>query len=84
MYWITLDYDYTNRNGDNYSNGVRNKMITYDTNSKNIVISTTPRVEFDDTVPTWFINEFLRRMAKGQIKVKDSTGKELKVYYETE
>jgi hypothetical protein len=56
-------------------------MITYDTDNKNIVISTTPRVEFDDRVPTWFINEFLRRMSKGQIKVKDSTGKELKVYY---
>jgi hypothetical protein len=56
-------------------------MIVYDNDGKNIVISTTPRVEFDDNVPTWFIDEFLRRMAKGQIKVKDSTGKELKVYY---
>ncbi len=56
-------------------------MIVYDNDGKNIVISTTPRIEFDDRVPTWFINEFLRRMSKEQIKVKDSTGKELKVYY---
>ena len=56
-------------------------MITYDTDNKNIVISTTPRVEFDDRVPTWFINEFLSRMAKGQIKVKDYQGNELEVYY---
>jgi hypothetical protein len=62
-------------------------MIVYDNDGKNIVISTTPRIEFDDRVPTWFINEFLSRMSKGQIKVKDSTGKELnlalelKVYY---
>jgi hypothetical protein len=56
-------------------------MITYDTDNKNIVISTTPRVEFDDRVPTWFINEFLSRMAKNQIKIKDYQGNELKVYY---
>jgi hypothetical protein len=56
-------------------------MIVYDNDGKNIVISTTPRVEFDDNVPTWFIDEFLRRMAKGQIKVKDYQGNELEVYY---
>jgi hypothetical protein len=57
-------------------------MIVYDNDGKNIVISTTPRIEFDDNVPTWFIDEFLRRMAKNQIKIKDYQGNELKVYYE--
>ena len=56
-------------------------MIVYDNDGKNIVISTTPRIEFDDRVPTWFIDEFLRRMAKNQIKIKDYQGNELKVYY---
>jgi len=56
-------------------------MIVYDNDGKNIVISTTPRVEFDDNVPTWFINEFLRRMGKNQIKITDYQGNELKVYY---
>ena len=60
----------------------RFNMIVYDNDGKNIVISTTPRIEFDDRVPTWFINEFLRRMAKNQIKIKDYQGNELKVYYE--
>ncbi len=55
-------------------------MTTNDSSS--IVITTkTPRVEFDDRVPTWFINEFLSRMAKNQIKIKDYQGNELKVYY---
>jgi hypothetical protein len=55
-------------------------MITNDSSS--IVITTkTPRVEFNDSVPTWFINEFLSRMGKGQIKVKDYQGNELEVYY---
>jgi hypothetical protein len=57
-------------------------MIVYDNDGKNIIISTTPRIEFDDRVPTWFIDEFLRRMAKNQIKIKDYQGNELKVYYE--
>jgi hypothetical protein len=56
-------------------------MIVYDNDGKNIVISTTPRIEFDDRVPTWFIDEFLRRMANNQIKIKDYQGNELKVYY---
>lgn len=54
-------------------------MITYD--SSNTVTTKTPRVEFNYSVPTWFINEFLSRMAKGQIKVKDYQGNELEVYY---
>jgi len=54
-------------------------MITYDTST--IILTKTPSVEFTDNVPTWFIDEFLRRMAKGQIKVKDYQGNELKVYY---
>jgi len=57
-------------------------MITYDNDGKNIIISTTPRVEFDQNVPTSFINEFLRRMGKNQIKIKDYQGNELKVYYD--
>ena len=58
-------------------------MITYDAQGKNaILVTTTPRVEFTDAVPLSFINEFLRRMAKNQIKVKDHQGNELKVYYD--
>jgi len=57
-------------------------MITYNTTSLTIVTK-TPSVEFNDKVPIWFINEFLRRMSKGQIKVKDYRGNELKVRYES-
>ena len=76
-----LEYDHSNRNGYNYIHGVSIEMIVYDNDGKNIVISTTPRIEFDDRVPTWFIDEFLRRMANNQIKIKDYQGNELKVYY---
>jgi len=56
-------------------------MITY-SNTGTIQISTTPRIEFNHSVPSWFIEKFLRRMAKNQIKVKDYQGNELKVYYD--
>jgi len=57
-------------------------MITYSESSP-IVITTTPRVEFTNNVPTWFIDQFIRYMGKGYIKVKDYQGNELKVYYES-
>jgi hypothetical protein len=56
-------------------------MIIHDNDGKNIIISTTPRIEFDNRVPITFINEFLRRMGKNQIKITDYQGNELKVYY---
>ena len=58
-------------------------MITFDTDTKNMIVTTTPRVEFDQNVPISFINEFLRRMSKNQIKIKDYQGNELKVYYDS-
>jgi hypothetical protein len=58
-------------------------MITYDNGSSTVITTTTPRVEFNDRVPTHFINEFLSRMGKGQIRITDYQGNELKVYYET-
>ena len=57
-------------------------MITFDNDTKNMIVTTTPRVEFDQNVPVSFINEFLRRMSKNQIKIKDYQGNELKVYYD--
>lgn len=57
-------------------------MITYDTDSKHMIVTTTPRVEFNQDVPLSFINEFIRRMDKNQIKIKDYQGNELKVYYD--
>jgi hypothetical protein len=57
-------------------------MITYDTTST-IIVTKTPSVEFNYKVPVSFINEFLLRMGKGQIKVKDYQGNEIKVYYES-
>jgi hypothetical protein len=57
-------------------------MITYNTTSLTIVTK-TPTVEFNDKVPVSFIHEFLLRMSKGQIKVKDYKGNELKVQYES-
>jgi len=56
-------------------------MITYSESSP-IVITTTPRVEFTNNVPTWFIDKFLNYMAKNYIKVRDYQGNELKVYYD--
>jgi hypothetical protein len=58
-------------------------MITYSENKSPILVTTTPRVEFDSNVPVSFINSFLRYMGKGYIKVKDYQGNELKVYYES-
>ena len=57
-------------------------MITYDTTST-IIVTKTPSVEFNDKVPMYFIQEFILRMSKGQIKVKDYKGNEIKVYYES-
>lgn len=52
------------------------------TSSDSIITTTSPRVEFNNSVPTSFINEFIRRMAKNQIRVIDAKGNELKVYYD--
>jgi hypothetical protein len=57
-------------------------MITYDTTST-IIVTKTPSVEFNDKVPMYFIQEFILRMSKGQIKVKDYQGNEIKVQYES-
>ena len=57
-------------------------MITYNTTSLAIVTK-TPSVEFNDKVPMYFIQEFILRMSKGQIKVKDYQGNEIKVHYES-
>jgi hypothetical protein len=57
-------------------------MTNYFSSSDNIVTVTTPTVQFNNEVPTSFINEFIRRMAKGQIRVYDAKGNELKVYYD--
>lgn len=54
-------------------------MITY--NNTVTIVNKTPTVEFKQTVPRHFINEFLVRMGKGQIRVVDYQGNELKVYY---
>jgi type II secretory pathway component GspD/PulD (secretin) len=58
-------------------------MIKYDNSStiSTMIVTKTPTVSFDQRVPTHFINEFLRRMGKGQITVKDYQGNELEVYY---
>lgn len=56
-------------------------MSNYFASSNNIVTMTTPTVEFNDEVPISFINEFIKRMAKNQIRVYDAKGNELKVYY---
>jgi hypothetical protein len=58
-------------------------MIEFTTSSDHVITTTTPRVEFKQQVPTHFINEFLRRMAKGQIRITDYQGNELKVYYDS-
>lgn len=55
--------------------------LTYD-NSNTMIITTTPTVLFNNSVPEWFIREFLSRMAKGQIRIRDYQGNELRVYYE--
>jgi hypothetical protein len=57
-------------------------MITYNKTDITIV-NKTPTVEFNQRVPRHFINEFLVRMGKGQIRVVDYQGNELKVYYGT-
>ena len=56
-------------------------MIFTDNNSP-IITTTTPRIEFDNRVPISFINEFLRRMGKNQIKITDYQGNELRVFYD--
>jgi hypothetical protein len=48
-----------------------------------IITTKTPRVEFKQTIPNWFIEKFISYMAKGQIRVYDYQGNELKVYYDS-
>jgi hypothetical protein len=56
-------------------------MITY--NSESTIVKTkAPRVEFNGSIPNWFIKEFIKYMAKGKIRVVDYQGNELKVRYE--
>jgi hypothetical protein len=47
-----------------------------------VILTKTPTVEFNNYVPRWFIQQFIKYMGKGHIKVKDYQGNELKVYYE--
>ena len=58
-------------------------MITYSENKSPILVTTTPRVQFNHNVPASFINTFLRYMGKNQIRVIDYQGNELKVYYDS-
>jgi len=46
-----------------------------------IITTKTPRVEFNGSIPNWFIMQFLQYMAKGKIRVIDYQGNELKVHY---
>jgi hypothetical protein len=46
-----------------------------------VIVTKTPTVEFNDYVPRWFVQQFIKYMGKGHIKVKDYQGNELKVYY---
>jgi len=58
-------------------------MINLFTDNSTIIVTTTPRIEFNNQVPSWFITEFVKRMAKNQIKITDYQGNELRVYYES-
>jgi len=57
-------------------------MITYNSEST-IVKNKAPRVEFNGSLPNWFIMEFIKYMGKGKIRVIDYQGNELKVNYES-
>lgn len=58
-------------------------MITYkNSDSSALLLTTTPRVQFDHRVPQSFITEFVARMSRGQIRVTDYQGNELKIYYD--
>lgn len=56
--------------------------FTFDSSKQAILTTTTPRIEFTDRVPSHFIEQFLRYMGKGNIRITDYQGNELKVYYE--
>jgi hypothetical protein len=57
-------------------------MNTYNSEST-IVKNKAPRVEFNGSIPNWFIMEFIKYMGKGKIRVVDYQGNELKVRYES-
>jgi hypothetical protein len=46
------------------------------------IICKTPKVEFNQKVPNWFIQQFIKYMSKNLIRVIDYQGNELKVYYD--
>ena len=54
------------------------------TNNSFILQTKTPTVQFDHRVPVSFINEFIKRMGKNQIRVYDYQGNELKIHYNSE
>ena len=58
-------------------------MINY-TSESTVIKTKTPRVEFKQDIPNWFIMKFLQYMGRGKIRVVDYQGNELKVYYESE
>jgi hypothetical protein len=53
----------------------------YFNSGNTVIVIKTPTVEFNDYVPRWFIQQFIKYLGKGHIKVKDYQGNELKVYY---
>jgi hypothetical protein len=57
-------------------------MSIYFNSSESVIVTTTPKVEFKNQVPNWFINQFIKYMSKGLIRVTDYQGNELKVYYD--
>jgi hypothetical protein len=58
------------------------RVSIYFNSSESVIVTTTPKVEFNQKVPNWFINQFIKYMSKGLIRVTDYQGNELKVYYD--
>jgi hypothetical protein len=58
-------------------------LFNYTSNDSTIIQTKTPTVEFNQRIPANFIDQFIRYMGKGLIRVKDYQGNEIKVYYES-
>jgi hypothetical protein len=58
-------------------------MSIYFNSCDTTIICKTPKVEFNQKVPNWFIQQFIKYMSKNLIRIIDYQGNELKVYYES-
>lgn len=58
------------------------KSIFYSESNSLTIKTVSPQITFTDHIPRWFIQQFIKYLAKGQISIEDKDGNRLNVFYD--